>query len=62
MLGLKAKEDFIARYIPAFLAAMAAQDYVRNCQRGWSPKYDPPVDDAMFLAEEAWEQFDKELG
>jgi len=53
------RHDFINGYIGAFLASYAAVNYISNCQHGW-PDKTQPVDDARCLAEEAWEQLQKE--
>jgi len=56
------KEDFVNAYIAAFLGAIAANEYVRNCQNGW-PKdsEEQPVEDAQHLAYQAWYQISGEI-
>lgn len=48
------KQTFITQYIASFLASYAAFRYDHNCSYG--KKNHHPVEDAKFLAEEAWEQ------
>jgi hypothetical protein len=49
------KEDFIERYVIAFLAAYEAEHYVENCQQGWLSD-EQPIEDAYCLADNAWNQ------
>lgn len=48
------KEEFIERYATTFLATYAAVNYDDNCMRGKSAQH--PVEDAFFLAREAWDE------
>jgi hypothetical protein len=52
---MASEKEFIDKYIPAFLGAYAAQDYVRNCSEGWTNQTQP-VEDAICLAKQAWVQ------
>jgi hypothetical protein len=47
--------DFIQQYVTNFLASYAAVNYSDHCLRGWE-KFSHPVEDASFLAEQAWEE------
>lgn len=48
------KQDFIERYVTTFLATYTATTYDANCMRGKPAQH--PVEDAFFLAREAWEE------
>lgn len=51
------KETFLNQYIVTFLASYAAEQYDFNCAHGrW---HDHNVEDAMFLAGEAWDELQK---
>jgi hypothetical protein len=53
------REQFIATYVATFLASYSAVHYIENCQRGWK-NADQPVEDAHFLAEQAWDELLKQ--
>ena len=52
------KEQFIA----AFLATWVAQNYGECCYRGTQERLEhPPVEDAKFLADAAWDEIKEKL-
>lgn len=54
LLELAAK-DFMSKYVASFLASYMASRYESDCANGHPLKGVQPVEDAVFLAEEAWE-------
>jgi hypothetical protein len=53
------KEEFINNYVATFLASYSAATYDENCMGGWERSPKPPVEDAYYLAKEAWEALKK---
>ena len=54
---LKREADFKAHFVPTFLASYCATNYADFCARGLHAELEhPPVEDAVFLANEAWEE------
>lgn len=53
------KEQFVANYVSTFLASYMASRYDNDCINGHQgePYNHQPIEDAMFLAEKAWEQY-----
>jgi hypothetical protein len=51
---MTSEQEFIDRYVTTFLATYAAVTYDENCQRGKPAQH--PVEDAFFLAREAWNE------
>ncbi len=50
------RDAFIAHYAAAWLAAMSVHVYDDCCSRGDHSRQDkPPVEDAVFCAEAAWD-------
>ena len=57
------KETFTLRFEASFLAAWCAVNYSDFCIRGLQKSLeDPPVADARYLAEKAWEKREKIIG
>ena len=57
------KQEFIEQYKVTFLATWAAKNYEDYCMRGIQEQLEtPPVEDAQFLAEAAWEEMKSILG
>lgn len=54
------KKDFIAHYIASFLASYAAVSYDMNCL-AQNDKPFQPVEDAMRLAVQAWDELQTKL-
>ena len=52
------EKEFIQKYLAAFLASYAAQNYDRNCQEG-RVMANQPVEDAYALARKAWGEIAK---
>lgn len=51
------RNEFIDAYVVQFLAAWTAQHYEDYCSRGLHNELEsPPIEDAIFLAEKAWER------
>ena len=51
---------FKMQFIASFLAAWCANNYDDYCARGWTGKMDhPPVEDATYLADQAWKEMKK---
>ena len=51
------EELFKTQFIASFLAAWVANHYDMACARGEHDKLsNPPVEDARFLADEAWQR------
>ena len=55
------KEQFIDQYVATFLASYMAGRYYDDCMNGHpnEPYNHQPVEDAVFLANKAWEQYYK---
>lgn len=54
------KSKFISLFIIQFLASWMANNYSDFCARGLQKELEtPPVEDAMFLAEKAWNEVNK---
>ena len=53
------KKQFKAHYVATFLASYMASRYDSDCQNGHpnEPYNHQPVEDAIFLADKAWEQY-----
>ena len=53
------EKEFKQQYIVTFLASYMASNYDSDCMNGHpNEPYDhQPVEDAMFLADKAWEQY-----
>ncbi len=57
------KETFINNYVTTFLATWTANEYPMACMTGTHKKlHEPPVEDAYFLAEKAYEHIQKIKG
>lgn len=56
--------EFKTTYIATFLASYMATRYERDCQEGHrgDPAANQPVEDANFLANEAWESIKDTMG
>lgn len=54
--GCLNEKEFKANYIATFLASYMASRYERDCAEGHrgNPAQNQPVDDANYLANEAW--------
>lgn len=51
------RDEFIRLYVIQFCAAYVATNYNQNCTLGWTDaNRDPPMEDAIHLAECAWEK------
>jgi hypothetical protein len=52
------EKEFKSHYIATFLAAYMASRYDNDCMTGHlgEPYNNQPVEDAIFLAQKAWEQ------
>ncbi len=51
---------FKSQFIASFLASWVAQNFTDSCMRGQHKKLEqPPVEDAEFLAQKAWEHWVK---
>lgn len=51
------KERFIELWVANFLSNWAALNYTDYCMRGMAAELsNPPIEDAVFLAEEHWEK------
>lgn len=56
-MGSLSKQDFIEQFVVQFLASYTATIYEDCCMRGQHAKLrKPPVEDAIHLAEEAWNE------
>jgi hypothetical protein len=51
------KDTFTSHYIVTFLASYAAETYDFNALHGLKAQH--PVEDAIFLANKAWEELQK---
>jgi len=50
------RDEFIRRYVIQFCASYVANNYDQNCREGLHEQSrKPPVEDAIHLAEAAWE-------
>lgn len=49
-----ARQRFIGQYVSSFLALKAQEDLQRCLMAGVSPTIHPPIEDALYQAEEAW--------
>lgn len=59
---LISEQAFKTQFIASFLAAWVAKHYDMACARGEHDKLGrPPVEDAQFLADEAWKELAKKL-
>jgi hypothetical protein len=57
---MDAKEQFINAYMAAFMGAAGGAGYDMNCMLGKHDWVDhQPVEDALYCAEQAWEQKEK---
>jgi hypothetical protein len=56
----KQRDQFVATYVASFLAGVAAVSYSDNCIRGWKNVGQQPVEDAEFLALQAWDEMVKQ--
>jgi hypothetical protein len=55
------EKSFKANFITTFLATWVANNYDECCMRGQHERLsDPPVEDAEFLANEAWNRYNEE--
>lgn len=61
LMGMIRESDFKAQYIATFLASYMAGRYDADCMNGTHGSTQP-VEDANFLANEAWEELQKQLG
>ncbi len=53
------RDAFICHYVAAWLAARSVHVYDDCCSRGDHSRQDkPPVEDALFCAEAAWERIE----
>lgn len=59
-MAIQQGRNFKELYVGAFLGSYAAVHYIENCQKGWTNK-SQPVEDAVVLADEAWEQYQAEV-
>lgn len=55
------EQQFKQQFAIQWLAAIEAVDYQRNCQQGWKG-HRPPVEDAQYLANMAWEEWKETIG
>lgn len=52
------ESQFKDNYIATFLATWTATNYEEFCMQGWHERLEkPPVEDAMYLADKAWEEY-----
>jgi hypothetical protein len=57
------REQFIEQYVITFLATWTANNYSEACMSGNHQRLrEPPVEDAYFLAEKAWEHKNEIIG
>lgn len=59
MMGMiMTEQEFKRQFVANFLSSYAAVNYDKNCMNGWpEPATVHPVEDAVFLANEAWYQY-----
>ena len=56
------KKQFIEQFVVNFLSTYAATEYNEICMQGTHERYDSmPVEDAIFLAKKAWDQFNEHM-
>ena len=57
------EKQFKEQYISTFLASYMASNYDFDCQNGHpnEPYNHQPIEDAIFLANKAWEQYSEYL-
>ena len=54
------RDQFITNYVLVFCAMRSATEYNNACMRGQQERLDrQPVEDAEYLAERAWDQYQK---
>ena len=54
------EKEFKRHFTATFLATWVANNYDDACMRGQHSRLEhPPVDDALFLADAAWEEYVK---
>ena len=58
-MGTEPRRTFINNFIATFLASYCAEQYDFHCQTG--TKHSFPIEDAEFLAEEAWKEYQKRI-
>lgn len=52
------QEQFIDNFVVTFLATWCANEYNDSCMNGQQERLNrPPVEDARFLAQKAWEHY-----
>lgn len=56
------ERDFKRQWIVAFLASYEVENYQDNCHRGWPKDRRMPVEDAAFLADQAWRDWVEIIG
>lgn len=50
------RDEFIRQFVTSFLATWCANNYTDYCMRSMQEELaNPPIEDAIHLAEEAWE-------
>jgi len=55
------KELFITQFLSSFLGNLAAMEYPGACLRcNHDPLLDPPIEDAIFIAETTWKKLQEE--
>ena len=55
------EQRFKEQFVATFLATYVAQNYTDNCMRGnHKASENPPVEDAAYLANKAWEKYLKD--
>lgn len=57
------EREFKDRFVASFLAAWCAENYASACSRGEQHLLsNPPVEDAVYLASEAWDRYTELVG
>lgn len=56
------ERDFKRQFVLNFLASYEVENYQDNCHRGWLKDRKMPVEDAAFLAKQAWRDWVEIIG
>ena len=53
------KNEFVYEFVRNFIATWCANNYERCCaNNSHSMLYNPPIEDAIYIAEQVWEKYD----